>query len=73
MYIYNIDVKWSNGDLEGFGASGLTKEMALKRAKAYQKASGFNIGFNILTQLQYKALSIREQDEIQIDWDNSSI
>ncbi len=78
MYIYNIVVRWcSNGDLEGFGASALTKDAALKRAKekAYRKASSFSgsSGFDVLTSAEYEALPAEVQDELQADWDAESL
>lgn len=77
MYIVNIAVRWANGDLEGFGSSGLTEESARKRAmdKAYAKASSFSgsSGFDVLTKAEYDALSIDEQDLLQSDWDNEKL
>lgn len=77
MYIYNLAIRWANGDLEGFGASGLTKESAFNRAvsKADRKAASFSgsTGYDILNKNEYDELSIDEQDELQRDWDNSQL
>jgi hypothetical protein len=77
MYIYNIVVKWANGDLEGFGASGLTEKSAYDRAvkKAHDKASSFptNSGFDVLTSAEYRQLTIEQQDDIQLDWNSSTL
>jgi len=77
MFIVNIAIRWANGDLEGFGGSGLTEESARVRAitKARQKALDMHIVGNFvqLTPSQYKALSIEEQDSLQADWDGESL
>lgn len=77
MYIVNIAIRWANGDLEGFGSSGLTEESARKRAldKACKKAASFSgdCGFDVLSKAEYDALSIDEQDDLQRDWDSESL
>lgn len=77
MYIVNVAVRWKNGDLEGFGSSGLTEESARKRAidKAHAKAASFlgDCGFDVLDTKQYNSLSIEQQDSLQADWDSESL
>lgn len=78
MYIYKIVVRWKNGDLEGFGASALTKDGAYKRAvtKAHSKASSLppcDCGFDVLSSAEYNALTAEQQDDIQNDWDNERL
>ena len=77
MYIYNIVVKWPNGDLEGFGSSGLDRDTAKERAvrKASEKQSLFRIVgiFQVLNSKEYQELTIDEQDSIQNDWDGQSL
>jgi hypothetical protein len=76
MYIYNIAIRWDNGDLQGFGASSLTEQTAYARAleKATRKQNEFGIkAFKVLTSREYSELSIDDQDAIQLDWDGSQL
>ena len=77
MYIVNIAIRWTNGDLEGFGSSGLSEASARKRAldKAYRKAASFpgNSGFDVLTKKEFQALDVDQQDELQSDWDKETL
>ncbi len=77
MYIYNIVVRWANGDLEGFGASALEKEQAYKRAvdkaEAKSKYHLRNGAYAVLSKADYDALSIEEQDQVQADWDSETL
>jgi hypothetical protein len=70
VYIVNIAIKWANGDLEGFGASGLTEHDARRRAlaKAERKAAALATQFAVLTRAEFKALGVEEQDALQTDW-----
>ena len=78
MYIVNVAIRWKTGELEGFGSSGLTEASARARAlaKASEKASCFPPALNtyeVLSSAQYAALSVDEQEILQVDWDGSSL
>lgn len=70
MFIYNIAIRWHNGELEGFGASALTEHHAKARAlqKAVMKSHDIAKTFTLLSSDEYQNLSVEEQDSLTEDW-----
>lgn len=75
-YLVNTAVRWSNGELEGFSATGLTEQSARERAlnQAAIKAQSLGVATpKALTPKEYAALEDDEQDMIQSDWQSNRI